>query len=263
MRLPAFSVPPRAAFLLPVLGALGFFAGSSLSLRQSGRFFLWSLATMAWILLVFLLIVRGRLSGPLVRVAVPAVAMIAISTVASLLFLDLVAPRQAFIVVLTVVLYLFLEHVRREVAHPDPAEVLSITEFARMVNIGSLFLLAVVGIGLTFFLTLPMRYTVPPFAALAVLWSWHLFGACYKDCGKNVPLYVALAAAVVIEAYLVVLRLPTSIFVGGAVVAVVYYLAASVLRASIEKRVTARLIRRYAAAGLGLLLLLLLTARWI
>ena len=100
--------------LLPFLGAAGFAVLSELSLLRSSEFIFWSLGTMVWILTVFAIQARGKLRGRLTAVAVPAVAMIAISTVMSLLFLDLVAPRRGFIAVFALILYLFFEHVRRE-----------------------------------------------------------------------------------------------------------------------------------------------------
>jgi len=61
-------LPKAITYLLPLLGALGFFAFSELSLRNTDAFFLWSLATMAWILTVFSVLAIGRLKGRLVRI---------------------------------------------------------------------------------------------------------------------------------------------------------------------------------------------------
>lgn len=250
------------SILLPFLGAAGFAAFSELSLQQTGLFFLWSFATMIWILGVFAVIARGKLRGRLSAIAVPAVVMIAISTVMSLLFLNLVAPRRGFIAVFAVVLYLFLEHVRRERETRDPEERLSISEFARMVNIGSLFLLASVGLGVTDFLPIQRWWSVPVFAAAAVLWSWHLFMACTADCGRPVS-RVAITTLVTLEAYLVALAMPTSMFVGGALVGLVYYLAANLLPIGATETIPYRLVRKYVLYAGGLLLLILTTARWV
>jgi hypothetical protein len=248
---------------MPFLGAGGFLLTSELSLRRPGEFLLWSLAGMAWILAAFALLAGSKLRGRLSAVAVPAVAMIAVSTVASLLFLDLVSPRRWFIGFFALVLYLFLEHVRREAAADDPEERLSIGEFARMVNIGSLFLLASVGIGVTIFLPVPYGWTLPPMAAVALLWSWHLHAACAgHGHGRTLP-RTLITTLVVLETYLVALRLPTSMFVGGALVGLVYYLAANLLHVGEGVPVSSRLIRRYVLYAGGLLLLLLATAQWV
>lgn len=217
---------------------------------------------MAWILLVFAVLAIGRLRGRLVRIAIPAVLMIAISTVFSLLFLELVAPRHGIIVFFAFVLYLFLEHVRREIRKHNEEDSQSIAEFARMVNIGSMFLISTVGIGLTIFLGIPAWMTLLPLTVVAIAWSWHLYAACYKDCDKPWP-RILLTTVIVVETYLVALRLPTSMFVGGALVGIVYYLAANLFRASIEGRITVKLVKRYVIVGAGLIALLLLTARWV
>ncbi len=248
--------------LLPFAGAIGFAAFSELSLRRSSEFFLWSLATMVWILLAFAALSKGKLRGRLSAVAVPAVAMIAISTVMSLLFLDLVAPRRGFIAFFAVILYLFLEHVRREEAGGGAVERLSISEFARMVNIGSLFLVASVGLGVAVFLPIQPWWTVPPVAAAALLWSWHLFLACTERCVRP-GARVALMTAIVLQTYLVALALPTSMFVGGALVGIVYYLAANLLPIGATDAIPAKLVRKYALYGGGLLALILVTARWV
>jgi len=247
---------------LPFLGAIGFAAFSEISLRRSSEFILWSLATMVWILGAFAVLAKGKLRGRLTAVAVPAVAMIAISTVMSLLFLDLVAPRRGFIAFFAIILYIFLEHVRREAADGGTEERLSISEFARMVNIGSLFLVSSVGIGVTVFLPVKAWWTVPPIAAVAALWSWHLFLACTERCVRP-GARVLLTTVVTLETYLVALLLPTSMFVGGALVGIVYYLAANLLPIGATDAIPSKLVRRYALYGGGLLVLILATARWV
>lgn len=248
--------------LVPIAGALGFAAFSELSLRRSPEFFLWSGATMLWTLLAFAVLARRNLRGRLSAVAVPAVLMIAISTAMSLLFLDLVAPRRGFIAFFAVTLYLFLEHVRRETALGTAEDRLTISEFARMVNIGSLFLIASAGLGVTIFLPVHPWWTVPPVAAVAALWSWHLYLACTDRCGRPGE-RVLLTTAVVAQTYLVALTLPTSMFVGGALVGVTYYLAANLLPIGATDAIPAKLVRKYVIYGLGLLALILATARWV
>ena len=249
--------------LLPFAGAIGFAAFSDLSLQRSQEFIFWSLTTMVWILAIFAALAKGKLRGRLSAVAVPAVAMIAISTVTSLLFLDLVAPRRGFIAFFAVILYLFFEHVRRESAGDAVAEErLSISEFARMVNIGSLFLVASVGIGVTAFLPVEAWWTVPPLAAAAALWSWHLYLACTERCVRP-GARVLLTTLVVLQTYLVALTLPTSMFVGGALVGVVYYLAANLLPIGATDALPGRLVRKYVLYAGGLLALILATARWV
>ena len=251
------------SYLLPVLGAAGFAVFSELSLRRpDGEFLLWSLAVMAWILLVFFVLTFGRLRKRLMWLAVPATMMIAFSTAISLLFLDLVSPRRGFIAFFAVVLYLFFEHVRRETAAPDQEERLTIAEFARMVNIGSMFLIASVGVGVTVFLPVASWWTIVPLGGVAILWSWHLYAACSERCGRPLS-RVLITALLVLETYLVVLRLPTPMFVGGGLGAVVYYLAANLLPVGAKDAIPAKLIRRYAIVGVGMIALLLATARWI
>jgi hypothetical protein len=248
--------------LLPFLGAGGFIALSEVSISRPHDFLWWSLVTSAWILTVFFALVHGKLKSRLTPVAVPAVLMIAVSTIASLLFLDLVANRHLFIAVFGFALYLFLEHVRREDAAPVGEERLSISEFARMVNIGSLFLVASVAVGVPAFLPVQTWWTIPPMIIIALLWSWHLFLACTEHCVRPRS-RIFLTALVVVETYLVALNLPTSMFVGGAVVAIVYYLAANLLPIGATDTIPGRLVRKYAIyAGIALALVLL-TARWV
>jgi len=248
--------------LLPVFGAAGFAVFSELSLSRSGEFFWWNLASMAWILAAFMFLARKKLRGRLTPIAVPAMAMIALSSVMSLLFLDLVAPRHAFIAILAVVLYLFLEHVRRETLAADPEERLSISEFARMVNIGSLFLIASVGLGITAFLPIQRWWTVPFIILISALWSWHLYFACAQPRVRPLS-RMGLTMLIVLETYLAALSLPTQMFVGGAVVGIVYYLAANLLPLGAAEHISIRLIRKYAFYAGGLLLLVLVTARWV
>ncbi len=247
---------------LPVLGAGGFVALSEVSIGRPRDFLWWSLITSAWILTVFFALVHGKLRSRLTPVAVPAVLMIAASTIASLLFLDLVANRHAFIAVFGFVLYVFLEHVRREDAVPASEDRLSISEFARMVNIGSLFLVASVGVGLPAFLPIETWWTIPPMVVVALLWSWHLYLACTEQCARPRS-RVLLTAVVVVETYFVALNLPTSMFVGGAVVAIPYYLAANLLPIGATDALPGRLVRKYAIYAGSALALVLLTARWV
>ena len=250
----------RALTLLPVLGALGFLVFSELSLKREGEFFLWSLATVAWIFAVFAVLAAGRIRGRLLWISIPAVAMIALSVVTSLLFLDLVSPRRGFIVIFTLVLYLFFEHVRHEISHSSQDERITIAEFARMVNIGSLFLLVSAALGMTIFLPIPFWWTLIVLVPVCVLWSWHLYAACY---GAPRPVWqVVVSSVLTIETYLVALRLPTSMFVGGAVAAVVYYSASNVLRAGAEP-LPPRLARKYFIMAAVMAVAVLMTARWV
>ena len=252
----------KLSFLLPLLGAGGFITLSEISIARPHDFLWWSVVNMTWILTVFFALVHGKLRSRLTPVAVPAVLMIAISTVASLLFLDLVAPRHGFIALFGLVLYLFLEHVRREDAAHELEERLSISEFARMVNIGSLFLIVSVSVGLPAFLPVETWWTIPPIIVIAALWSWHLFLACTTACVRPLS-RVLLTSLVVVETYLIALNLPTSMFVGGGVVAITYYLAANLLPIGATDAIPMRLIRRYAIYAGTALALILLTARWV
>jgi len=249
-------------FALPYLGAVGFFVSSELSLRGADAFLVWSPVALVWILFIFMLLAMGRLKGRQSRIAIPAIAMIAISMVLSLLFLDISSMRHGFIIFYSFVLYLFYEHVRREIDAPNPEDSASIAEFARMTNIGSLFLLATVGIGITIFLSVKQTVTVPIFAAIAAFWSWHLFKTCYVDCGD--PRVKTLVTTILVtESYIVALALPTTMFVGGAIVGIIYYLASNLMRAPSHKQIPERLLRRYMYVGTILVLAILLTARWI
>ena len=170
------------------------------------------------------------------------------------LFLDLVANRHVVIAVFGLVLYVFLEHVRREDIAHDPAERLTISEFARMVNIGSLFLVASVAVGVPAFLPVPTWWTIPPMLVIALLWSWHVYLACTDRCLRPLS-RILLTTLVVVETFLVALNLPTSMFVGGALVGIVYYLSANLLPIGATDAIPGRLIRRYAIyAGTALAL---------
>jgi hypothetical protein len=247
--------------ILPVMGATGFIVFSEVSLRRPTEFSIWSLATMAWILLIFAGQAFGRLSRRQLHVATPAVAMIAVSSVASLLFIDLVSPRRGFILLFAAVLYLLLEHVRHEAETSSAEEQLWISEFARMVNIGSLFLLASTSLGVTIFLPIPFWIVLAPFTAVALLWSWHLYAACAAHCGRPLP-RILLTTLVLVEAFLVALRLPTTMFVGGAIVATVYYLAAHLLTVGETSSISPKLVRRYLIAGIAMVLVVVFSARW-
>ncbi len=252
----------KLTFTLPLLGAGGFITLSEISIARPHDFFWWSLVNVTWVLTVFFALVHGKLKSRLTPVAVPAMLMIAGSTVMSLLFLDLVAPRHGFIAIFGLVLYLFLEHVRREDAAHAFEERLSISEFARMVNIGSLFLISSVAVGVPAFLPIPTWWTIPPMIAIAALWSWHAFLACTEACVRPHS-RILLTTLVVTETYLVALNLPTSMFVGGALVGIVYYLCVNLLPIGATDAIPLRLVRRYALYAGTALALILLTARWV
>ncbi len=248
--------------LLPILGAAGFAVFSELSLRRPDQeFFLWSAVTAAWILIVFGAIVIRRPRRRLLWLAVPAVLMISTSLVVSFLFLDLVSPRHGFVAFFTILLYLFYEHVRHEVNAPDQDERLTIAEFARMVNIGSLFLIASVGIGLTIFMPVPYPWVLAGLALVTALWSLHLYYACAEHCPRPLS-RVGITIVVVLQTSLVALRLPTSMFVGGALVGVAYYLCANLLPLASDA-VSPRLIRRYVVVAMAMLGLVFSTSRWL
>jgi hypothetical protein len=252
----------KLASLIPLLGAVGFIVGCELSLYQSNRFLLWSLATVGWILLTFAVLARGKMKGRFLAVSIPAVIIISVSTTTSLQFLDLVSPRRWFVVFFAAVLFLFLEHVRHEVEASSDEERQYLAEYARMVNIGSLFLVATAARGLTIFMPVPWWSTVLFMTAVALAWSWHLCLACVADCDRS-RVRIVFTALTVIETYLVVMWLPVSMFVGGATVALAYYLAAMFLPLGSAGPDVGKRARRYALMGAIMLALIYLTARWI
>jgi len=57
--------------------------------------------------------------------------------------------------------------------------------------------------------------------------------------------------------------LPVSFFVGGAVVATIFYVLLGMVRASSLQKLSDTVLRRYLLTGVVLLLILLLTAQWV
>lgn len=247
--------------LVPLLGAAGFLVGCELSMRQPEHLLLWSLATVAWILLIFAILAFGKIRGQLVAVSIPAVVMIAVSTTTSLLFLDLTEPSRGLFIFCAVVLYLFLEHVRHEAEASSDEERRYLAEYARLVNVGSLFLVAATVQGLAIFLPIPWWAPVLAMMPVALIWSWHYHLACVTDCGQP-RLRVLLTALVTVEAYLVAVRLPVTMYVGGVTVALAYYLAALFLALNPAAPETPRRARRYAVIALIMLILVYATTRW-
>jgi len=121
---------------------------------------------------------------------------------------------------------------------------------------------ASVGLGVTAFLPVEPWWTVPPVLAVAALWSWHLYLACTERCMRP-GARVLMTTLIVLQTYLVALTFPTSMFVGGALVGIVYYLAANLLPIGATDAIPVKLVRKYVLYGGGLLALILATARWV
>ena len=93
--------------------------------------------------------------------------------------------------------------------------------------------------------------------------------ACYQSCWaselpfRQVYRYVLVVSLLMVEAFIVATLAPTSVYVGGVMVTIVYYCCIGIARNWLHGITEFTVARRYIGIGLTVLTLVLLSAKWL
>ncbi|PIR47347.1 hypothetical protein COV06_03945 [Candidatus Uhrbacteria bacterium CG10_big_fil_rev_8_21_14_0_10_50_16] len=195
------------------------------------------------------------------HVAITPVAFV----VSAALFMLFLEPTYLLLLIPMVVglfVFFFSEHLFRFVHLPGLYQPYALENTSLVLHVSTMYFLTTTFFGLQMFLQTPIWLLVIAFLFVAGALVYEtLWVSKIRDV-------FAIRAAGVLglilgETFLVVALLPVSFFVGGAVVATIFYVLLGMVRASSLQKLSDTVLRRYLLTGVVLLLILLLTAQWV
>lgn len=224
---------------------------------------LW-LAALVYIVLIsysyFELLAR-RLRERDLWYALAAVLFVSLSGMGFFLGLESVVGKVVVAIFVAVIVTLFSEQLYRWFYAPVriPSYALAVTN--GLVEIFTVFFLASDLIGLRIFLRLPLWILTPVFMVAIAL--QFLIARWLRGETRKLMVPAALIGLLFGQIMLALLYLPSSFMVGGALVAIVWYVVAGILRIIDVGLAPQRLVPRYLALGGLLIVMVAATARWI
>ncbi len=245
-------------FLLGASGALLFW---STSVWTQAAAFLTLCAAAAVALCVGALSGYGRdLEGWWHVALTPVIFVVGCATF--LLFMEAPWVSIALPVLAGIFLFFFGEHLFRFIHVPSLYQPYALEHTSLVLHIASIYFLSNTFFGLQTFLQTPVWLLAIFFLMLSAALIYEtLWVSKIRD---KTALYVALALGLIqTEFFVAFALLPTSFFVNAAVMAVLFYTVIGMMRASLLQKLSRGVLRRYLLLGVGLSLLLLLTAQWI
>lgn len=125
----------------------------------------------------------------------------------------------------------------------------------------SVFLFSASLFGFYIFLHAPKSLLLAIIAALLLILNYQLFRALKVNFWESWP-YNLVLTLTAFEFFYVLMLLPTAFAVSGAMLAILYYFTAGLLRYHFSHELDARMVRRYVLIGGLIFLLVAATARW-
>lgn len=202
-----------------------------------------------------------RLNGDFWRLLIGPVIFIA-SAFLFVLFIDSFLIRWLVAALAAVFLGFFLENFFYYSYQPGRYQPYALENTANYFNLLSVFLFFSSAYSLIVFLDLSMTILAILILLVVGLLSYQVTWF-YKIPLSKSWLYLLISLLLAIEFFWVVSFLPTSFYVNGLILAVVYYFILGLIYSHLLDKLDKRVIRRYALVSLGALVIILGTARWL
>ena len=178
-----------------------------------------------------------------------------------LVFLDSVLLRSAFIIAVGILSGYYLNNIFQFLYNKNSYQVYSLENVSNYLNIISFFIFISAFFSLYIFFNYPVYFLM----ILTFILSWLIITQTLwvnKVDLKKGRLFVLIVAFLTTELFWTVHYLPTSFFVNGLILTIIYYLAINIgLTCLLEKTVEKRIFRTL-VVGLSMLILLLVFAQW-
>jgi len=169
--------------------------------------------------------------------------------------------KQFFVVVLSVLIWVFLKVVFLKFHFRARYQAYSLENISTHFNLIAVFLIASSFFNLTIFLGVPAWLLVIIFATINVLLIYQLVRLSDVTLSIGWP-YVVVITLIATEIFWAVSFLPTSVYINGLIVTIVYYLVTGLARNRLLGVWQKQVIKRYLLISLISLAAILLSAKW-
>lgn len=183
------------------------------------------------------------------------------SGILSLSFLEGVIIRQIFLVILVVAVWTYLEVVYLWLHFRPKYQPHSLENISTHLNLLTIFLTASGLYSLIIFFGLSLWALIVIFAIISTLLTHQMVWASGTTLKSEWP-YVVVISLAVLQVFVIVSFLPTSIYVGGMLVTLSYYVMTGISRNWLLDIKDKKVIKRYLVISSIFLILILLTAKW-
>jgi len=169
--------------------------------------------------------------------------------------------KQFFVIVLSVLVWVFLQVVFLKFHLRAKYQAYSLENIATHFNLITVFLIASSFFNLTIFLGVPAWLLVIIFAIINILLIYQLVRLSDIALAVGWP-YVVVITLIAAEIFWAVSFLPTSVYINGLIVTIVYYLITGLARNRLLGVWQKQVIKRYLLISLISLAVVLLSAKW-
>jgi hypothetical protein len=161
----------------------------------------------------------------------------------------------------TFLLWLFAENLFTYFHLSGAYQVNALEYLSLVMSVIEVFFLSTALFALRLFFGFPLWLIVPFFAIVIFVLSAAVLWLCKIEKEKIIA-HALGAAAISSEVFLALAFLPGGFFSNAAVLTLIFYLFFGIIRASLLKRLNAKILKRYLLAVGLILILVILTARW-
>jgi len=191
-----------------------------------------------------------------------APALLSESALAFLLLVEVPAVSHAIAFIVAIVLIFFFESLMTYIWRHSEYESFSLENLSGYTLTLATFFGSAAILGFSILLDIPWWAMLLGMIAFAFLIDYKLFWVS-KITGRKALLTIAALTLLQAELISVLRTVPLHFMTSGAIATVIWYVSVILLRASYHGLLTRKMILRHLALGVGLLALLLATARWI
>ncbi len=178
-----------------------------------------------------------------------------------MIFLENVIARQFVIILLSVLIFAVLQSTTLKFNFRPKYQPHSLENIIDHANLLSLFLISCSLFSLSIFLAVPLYILIISFVVFIILIASQLLWFSETSIRSSWP-YLFVIIILMLETFIVVSFLPTSIYVNGMILTLSYYLLGGILKNWLLGIRENKVIKRYLFASAISLIIILATAKW-
>ena len=186
----------------------------------------------------------------------------AVSGVLFILFIESAATKHLLALAISIFFGIFLENIYTYIYRHEKYQINSLENISNYLNLTSVFFLNSGLFGFFIFLNLPLwQLSLISLAASFILTFQIIW--INKIRPEVAWLHIIVVCLVLFEIFWAVSFLPTAFYVNGLILTIAFYFSNNIMRLHLTKRLSRMLLKRYTLLCGTLMIILLLTAKWI
>lgn len=184
-----------------------------------------------------------------------------ISSFLFFLFLENIILKHIFIIIVAILFGLFLENVFIFFYKSSDYQPYALENISDYINLVSVFLFSSSFFSLIIFLNFPVWTLMIALFILTLILGYQMMWVS-KISFRESKLFILIIGLIIGEVFWSLKFLPTSFYVNGLILTIIYYVLANLSSFHLQKRLDLKTTRRYLIISSGVLILTLITAQW-